>query len=213
MKQKTNLGSIITTIDPAMDIQAQKDSIESWRGSAGSTWIWGQEQTLPSLGYNYNKSKGDVTTLREALVSHFSKIRGRETIGIVMPGVELTKDFSPLFNLVDNNKIIMNWAAKARAKPTSFVPNMFIITTSILPHIIIDLPAFIPFSGLTWADWLDSWLTKRMQPHMYIDASDLRLVSMPAEPVLKPLPVLSDPEPTPVVKTPKKAKKRKKKAS
>lgn len=166
--KRYRLGSIIT----AASTPEQIALTVQWLDSASSVYIITKQPHSSAFGWNGVKSKKDIPSLKEAILGHLGRIRGRETIGICLPNIILPQDFSPLDKSLASNRMEMNWAFKYRINKSSPAPDFFVITTSLLPHISNALKDDVPFTGTAWAIWLDNWCKKGMLPHKYIDISD-----------------------------------------
>ena len=188
------LGSLLTAADDPDSIA----SIIKWHESAGSTFVL-TNQPLPEIfGFNAVKPRKDVPSLWEALVQHLGRMRGREIIGIGIPPLEIPTDFSSIQTPLTASKMELNWAFSARARPDDIAPKFFVITTSLIPHIVRDLKDDVPFTGNSWALFLDAWCKKTMLPHKYIQQAFQVDYPKPVEPIIP------DDAPEPVVKKKKK---------
>lgn len=188
MKVKTNLGAIITAVDPQKPTTPQVETIESWRGAAGSTFIWTADRSGGLFGYNYlSHNNSQLPLLKDALIHHFRLSRGKETIGFAAPTIAIGSDFTKLFALIDQHRLLLSWAAFMKPWPEDEVPRLFVMTAPILPHLIMDVPANITMVGQDWLGWLNNWFSKKMQKHMYIGASSLGIISAPNERVPEPI--------------------------
>lgn len=185
------LGAILTNVE-----EGGAESAVKWTESAKSVFAFTKETLPPAFGLVGVTPKRP--SLREALYYHVNRIRGKEAVALCLPPLVLPKDFTPINNLMVN-RLEMSWAFYGSSQE-SVVPDIIIITTSLIPIMLRDLKDDIPFSGNAWAIWMMDWLKKRMQPHKLFDVT--YQLDLPA---LQPLVIKEPVAPVePVVKKKKK---------
>jgi hypothetical protein len=168
---KKNLGALLTAATTAEEAVA----ISKLSPSAGTTFVHGHVDPKPQFGVVQVRTKFATPTLREVLVGHLGRIRGKEAIGICLPEFSLSTDFTEAYNEIGGGKLEFAFAFSCKRASGGW-PSFFVITTAVLPHIVNDIIKerdHVNFSSDGgWNIWLDNWLKKTMQPHRYVDLTN-----------------------------------------
>lgn len=208
--KNNKLGAILTAANTPEEVAACVEFTKS----ASSVFVITHLPVPNTFGLFQIRPRKDVPSLWEALSGHLGRIRGKETIGLVLPGTVLPTDFSALQKALGSNRLELSWAFRA---VLSGAPSLIIITTLLLPHIIHNLTEKDSprFAGTEWSDWLNSWCFRTMPPHRYLEVTEgLGFVAIQPKPIGKapnlPAEALQEPVQVQVSPTEQKAVKAKK---
>ncbi len=181
---KTNLDAAITAVSIEKDSTDQLASIAANLPAAGTTFVSCKYQ-LEQVGFGFKPvpASNEVPMFKEAIGRYITSIRGREIVGLYLPGTVIDHDFTKAMDLVVSQRLQNVYGFYAKQNKADYTPKLFILTNVILNHIFNEIPFDLPFYGNGWADWLHDKLTKFMQPHRYLDVTSLGFVKTPALPV------------------------------
>ena len=99
-------------------------------------------------------------------------IPGRDIVMLAAANIYVGGDKQGLLSEMDR-LMIDSWAAYC---PGSNGPIAFIASSSVIPHIMSDMPATLGITG-AWAKWIDDWMKKNLQTNRYIDATEYAIAS------------------------------------
>ncbi len=199
----TNLDCALTSIScpqvmPSAFLtpEAQLEVIAGNLPAAARTLVYSNQKLgVAGFGFMPILASDNVPKFREAVLKYVMSIRGRELVGIYDPTTKVSADFASMFSMVNMNPMEFVWGAYAKIKSTDEVPRLFVVTNSILGHVLNDIPRDLDFYGTAWATWLHTKLKAFTQPHRYIDITELGIVSSAIQQVI-PTPI---DEPAPIV--------------
>ncbi len=196
MKVKKNkINTILTATSESLGpVEAQLNTITSWAKAANRIIVHSNAKMAQFDGLRYMAEDAPETPLIQILRRYIVQIPGGEIFALAAPNVLISTNQSELFEFVDKNRMEVTWAGMATLPGEPGCPRAFIMSASILPHILRDMPAHLTFGNDEWALWMDAWLGKFILAHRYFDANQFNFVSkIPAKADYEPVAVVSEP--------------------
>lgn len=182
---KQRLGAIVAPLEFSdLECIAENDQIKQWSASARKIMMFGAVPSHPPFltkdgnGFRYIPTKSDPTTLKEILLGYLFGIPGEDTIAITKVGVDINVDkLRELLDFTRKNRMERTWASYSDWTKT------IILTTTMVPHILRDLPEGMTMEGDMWYQWIYSWLVKYTLPHRLFSMDQFGV----ATPKIKPI--------------------------
>lgn len=178
--KKVQINTIITCCQSDKELE----NVAQWNKAAARIAVFGQVTPFTVYGYRFLQTKNKVPGLREALAKYVINLQEGGILAIASPLILINPDQVEFFSYIDKVDMGRSWAASATQDGIS---RLFVISASVLPHIMRDLPDTIPFSGDEWEIWMHNWLSKYMLKHRYFNADQFGLIRVkPAIPADAP---------------------------
>jgi len=175
----------INTILTSISTEAQIDIVDTWGCAAGRTAVFGHIAPSPMDGYRFIKTKSAFPPLRDMLIQYVINLQEGGIIALISPTVLVSKDQSALFNYMDEQGMGRAWAGKGTINGNI---RAFIVASSVVPHIMRDLPENVvfgvhnPATGQeTWTEWMDNWFKSFLLPHRYFSIDQFDFISYPGK--------------------------------
>ncbi len=128
---------------------------------------------------------GEKVPLVNALGAYMMNVPGNEVFAIIKPTVKLNPDLSTLLNEIEKRRFDVTWAAFSCG--SGFTPKAFIMSSSVVPHIMRDAQPGVLLQSKDWDVWLHQWMKDNIMSGRYVDATGLSAISseiVPAQPVM-----------------------------
>lgn len=185
IKHKRNkLGSVLSTIDPALPIQldSQHSAVANWSAKSAKLFIIGPSAPQVANGTRFIRT-GPTPPIHNLLGTYLQSIPGSEVCMISSPDCVIS-DVMPLLNHIDAQKMELAWASHVDFGVT---PSVFFLSSPVIAHMLNDIPRTLTFQQ-DWRAWVHGWF-QRLLRHRYFDATSFS----PVVEVLPPPP--QDPSP------------------
>lgn len=196
------LDSIITALDARQfNLPEQIANVKTWKKSTGKLYVSSNQSLLEHKEIDWDTDKNACPYIRDMFSKHLFRMRGIEAVGIGIPGITLSEDFSPVFNAISQYRMEMAWAFYIRTS-SSVYPKFYVVSTAVIHHLLNDVPQSLTMSGTDWSQWIHEKLSSIMQPNRYGDLSGLGLVKDVEQPkavVFEPVKAIPEAFEPPVV--------------
>lgn len=187
---KKLLDTIITCATKPEDF----DHISQWGKSAARVIVSAPFRTDVNFdGLRVNITKNENIRAVDMLRGYVVQIPGNEVFAIASPDVDISPDQVPFFKHVGEQRMERAWAAYFLTNKQ--VPDVFIMSAPVLPHVLRDFPEAVLFSNDAWKLHLHNWLKRFMLQHRYFDGTPFGFVKQSS---LQPILATLEPDLTPV---------------
>lgn len=189
------IGTILTAVcsDLKLPVENQVETVIGWCGMSSRIFVHTGMNLHQHDGLRpvYTESKNP--RLRDVIAHYAMSIPGNEVFAICQPNITISKDIIKVLEHADSQKFQVTWSSYAFAGQ-NVIPSIFVMTASVMPHFINDIPTNISMGTDEWGSWLHGWMKQFMQAHRYFDVTSLgfaQIVALPPEPA----PEAKSPEP------------------
>src|SRR5688572_16836244 len=141
--KRTRLGTVITTLDPALDIplDEQRKAISNFASKAPRVLVCGPELPPKADGVRHVKTTS-IPQISNLLGTYMQTIPGSEVCLIANPNTLITGEIQPLLAHVDGLRLDLAWACNVNSAGR---PLAFFLSSPVVAHLMNDLPQGMTF--------------------------------------------------------------------
>lgn len=174
--KRTKLGTVITTLDPALDtpLEDQRRAISNYATKAPRVLVSGPEVPPKADGVRHVKTT-TLPQIKNLLGTYMQTIPGSEICLITNPNALITGDIQAILAHVDSIRLDIAWACNINAAGR---PIAFILSSPVVAHLMNDLPQGMTFKH-DWQAWTHGWMGRLLRQR-YFDGTQFGLLTLAA---------------------------------
>ena len=176
--KKRKISAVLTAVSVDADTDRKMLTIDEWRGKVPRIYVLSKAEPIQCDGMRWLKSDRDIPAFRALLWQYAMGIPGTDVCMITSPDVMLSGDNDTILEFVENSRMDITWASYINLDGATVTPpTAFVLSSSIVPHMINDVPIDMTMDGADWKLWMHEWLTRGIQRNRYFDGSQYGLIS------------------------------------
>lgn len=165
------ISMALTVTNDKLPAEAQNAVLSQWASIVPRMIVMGPF-SIRAPGVRYFPSASSIP-LAHLLGSYVMDIPGAEICLLASPTFELSDNIDALSAFVSERKIQLAWGGRLTHGE---VPYGFVMSASLISHMINDIPATISMDTDKWAAWVHGWMLQRMPPSRYLDINSYNVV-------------------------------------
>jgi hypothetical protein len=177
---RTTINTVLTATSNETPIQDQLAHISQWGTLVPRVIAMGPHRPHGMNGLKWTATN-PKTPISHLLGTYIMEIPGVEVCLLATQTFDLGGDLKGLLDYVGRQRMELAWAGYLNNRKGD--PVGFLISASVVAHMINDIPQNVTLESSAWTYSVHSWLKAHMQPHRYFDATPFALAVEP-DPIL-----------------------------
>lgn len=192
---RRKINTAITAVSPELGpVEDQLVCISNWSETIPHILVAGATEPFNNNGVRWMRTTITNPPVKNVLSSYLTP--GNEVCILAAPNIKIGGDQEGLMDFVSQQQMELSWMAYAYAGASNpvVIPDLFVLSKSVVAHIATTIPNNLSFANSEWIKWINDWGKKYMPKHRYFDVTAYGIALPGREAPLNPLPELIEAE-------------------